>query len=301
MAAKAKKKQAKKAAAAKKRPQQTATKPKTPKKASQSAKRDARIDVFVTEYLVDLNGRRAAVAAGYSPDSARFQASRLLAVPEVQERVAKAMVERASRTGISAERVLERLWGIGTADARELSELHRGSCRYCWGEGNRYQRTPRELEQDRADWAKEVAKLEDPSKAAPFNEAGGVGYNPKNDPNPSCPECFGDGVERVVWKDTRDLSPAARMLYAGVKQTQHGLQVMTHDQKGALVDVGKHLGLFREKVELTGKDGKDLAVGVVVVPAKRPREEPEAEPALEPQAVEPATPARKTFAVRPVQ
>lgn len=213
------------------------------------AKREARLDLFIAEYLVDLNGRRAAIEAGYSPDSARCQASKLLALPDVQERVAQAMVERATRTSITSDRVLERLWGIATADPRELIELHRGCCRYCWGEGNRYQRTPRELDEARMEYQAlddaERARTPDP------DEQGGIGYNPKRDPNPACPECFGDGVERVMPKDTRDLSPTARLLYAGVKQTQHGLQILTHDQKGALVDIGKHLGLFREKFEVS--------------------------------------------------
>jgi len=32
------------------------------------------------------------------------------------------------------------------------------------------------------------------------------------------------------------------------------------DKKGALVDIGKHLGMFKERVELTGKDGGPVAV-----------------------------------------
>ena len=39
---------------------------------------------FVEEYLRLGNGKEAAVAAGYSPKGAEQQASRLLAMPEVQ-------------------------------------------------------------------------------------------------------------------------------------------------------------------------------------------------------------------------
>jgi phage terminase small subunit len=35
-----------------------------------------------------------------------------------------------------------------------------------------------------------------------------------------------------------------------------------YDKLGALEKLGKHLGMFKEKVELTGKDGKDLPVPV---------------------------------------
>lgn len=34
-----------------------------------------------------------------------------------------------------------------------------------------------------------------------------------------------------------------------------GLKVKLHDKKGALVDIGKHLGMFKEVHEHTGKDG----------------------------------------------
>lgn len=248
---------AKKKAAPKKAPAKRVRKPKpkvarkpdaVSRKAKQGADRQA---IFVREYLVDLNGRQAAIRAGYAPGSARFTASELLARPAVQEAVAKAMVERATRTGITADRVLERLWGIATADPRELIELHRACCRYCYGEGHRYQRTPRELDEAREEYAQWLASEHKAGSMIDPDTQGGTGYNPRLDPNPACPECFGDGVERVIAKDTRDLSPDARLLYAGVKTTQHGLEIKVHDQAAQLVNVGKHLGLFRERVELT--------------------------------------------------
>lgn len=33
------------------------------------------------------------------------------------------------------------------------------------------------------------------------------------------------------------------------------VRIKFHDKKGALVDIGKHLGMFKERVEHTGKDG----------------------------------------------
>ncbi|WP_411914157.1 terminase small subunit [Bosea thiooxidans] len=38
-----------------------------------------------------------------------------------------------------------------------------------------------------------------------------------------------------------------------------------HDKLGALEKLGKHLGMFKDKVELTGKDGKDLPVTPVTI------------------------------------
>lgn len=232
---------------------------KSAPKKPQQARKPSREDLFVLEYMKDLNGRQAAIRAGYSERSARQTASDLLAEPVVQEKVMKAMEERAALTKIEAADVVTRLWGIATADARDLIELHRSCCRFCWGKGHRFQRTPREMESDRAEHeARAAAALAEGKTLPPFSEAGGLGYNPKNDPHPDCPECFGDGVERVVPKDTRDLPPAARLLYAGVKTTQHGLEIKTHDQLGALRDVGRHHGIFKDKVEVTGKNGGPL-------------------------------------------
>lgn len=248
------------------------TKANVRKKASRAVKVPVpdRELVFVDEYLIDLNGQQAAIRAGYSADNARFQASRLLAREDIQARIAEKMAERSRRTGITADMVLERLWLIADADARELIELHRCCCRYCWGKGNQHQFTPQEWRDAQAEHAAAAAvALAEKKVIRPLSERGGTGFDPRKDPNPDCPECFGDGVERIVTKDTRDLSPAARRLYAGVKVTKGGLQVLTHDQKSALLDVGKHLGMFREKVELTGADGKPLAAaGVILIPAK---------------------------------
>ena len=41
---------------------------------------------FVQEYLIDRNGRAAAVRAGYSPKTAQEQSSRLLSIVKVKEK-----------------------------------------------------------------------------------------------------------------------------------------------------------------------------------------------------------------------
>jgi phage terminase small subunit len=241
-----------KAAPAKKAKKKQAVKPKV----LPVTKTERRADRFVSEYLIDLNGRQAAIRAGYSPDTARQIASELLAKPEIQKAVDAKQAELLKGLGVTTELVLSRLQAIATADPRELTELHRGCCRYCWGKDNLFQRTPREMRESRIQWeADEAARAAKEQPPKPFDVAGGEGFNPKRDPNPSCPECWGDGDQRVVFKDTRDLSPAARLLFAGVEQTQNGLKVRTHSQPDALVNIGKHLGMFTKKVEHSGPDG----------------------------------------------
>lgn len=225
--------------------------------AARKPKTERRAERFVAEYLVDLNGRQAAIRAGYSPDTARQIASELLAKPEIQAAVEVRQKAMIDSLGVTSELVLSRLHAIATADPRELSELHRGCCRYCWGKDHKYQRTPQEMREARSAWEEEQKASQDKGAEVvkPFVEGGGVGYNPKRDPNPDCPECWGDGEERVVFKDTRDLSPAARLLFAGVEQTQNGLKLRTNSQPDALLNIGKHLGMFKSKVEHSGPGG----------------------------------------------
>lgn len=270
-------------------------KPQTLTKANAAKSRKAQLrrETFVNEYLKDFNGAQTAMRCGYAPSNARVQASQILAEPRVQEMLAKAMVERAQRTKLDGDQVISRLAQIARADSRELSELQIGACRYCWGKGNRYQRTPNEMVLHRAEWdaqlrekaLKRGVSIEETDEE--FDDQGGVGFNPTLDPNTNCPECFGDGLPRVVLKDTRNLSPEARLLFAGVKQTQHGIQILQHSQTEQLVNLGKHHGLFRDRLELTGKDGQPLKAGVVVVPAKAlpqdgPRVSKKANATLEP-------------------
>jgi phage terminase small subunit len=63
-------------------------------------------ELFCREYLVDLNGKAAAIRAKYSAKTAESQASRLLANPRVSIHLQKLMNERAKRTEINADYVL---------------------------------------------------------------------------------------------------------------------------------------------------------------------------------------------------
>ena len=62
---------------------------------------------FVEEYLIDLNATQAAIRSGYSEKTANEQSSRLLANVKVAAEVAKAHAERAARTKVTQDYVLE--------------------------------------------------------------------------------------------------------------------------------------------------------------------------------------------------
>lgn len=78
---------------------------------------------FVSEYIIDLNAKQAAIRAGYSPKTAEVQASRLLSLVKVQTEITKAMEDRGKRTGITQDRVLAELSAIAFAKATDYVEV----------------------------------------------------------------------------------------------------------------------------------------------------------------------------------
>lgn len=221
---------------------------------------------FCSEYVVDLNGVRAYQRASpeVTYESAGTLASRMLEKVEVRAAIQRLMDERAALTGITSERVLLRLWQIATADPRKLTELRKGACRHCWGMYHQYQYTDAEYEKAESDWIHKEAKRQKAEKAdfepQAFPRKGGTGYHPDRPPNPECPECFGEGTTRVVLHDTRDLAPEEAALFAGVKVSDKGaIEVKTHNPVEALIQVGRHLGMWNEKLLIPPESTNPLA------------------------------------------
>lgn len=73
---------------------------------------------FVAEYLIDLNGKQAAIRAGYSPKSAEVQASQLLSNPKVAVVVQEAKAKQLEALGVTAQRVLQEMTSLALVDAR---------------------------------------------------------------------------------------------------------------------------------------------------------------------------------------
>jgi phage terminase small subunit len=65
--------------------------------------------LFAHEYVIDLNGSRAAIAAGYSENGAHVSASRLLRNAKVSKLIEQITAERAKKLGLTAESVLSEL------------------------------------------------------------------------------------------------------------------------------------------------------------------------------------------------
>lgn len=78
---------------------------------------------LVQEYLIDLNQTQAAIRAGYSPKSARQQASELFAKPNIASRVKELMAERGKRTGINQDRIIRELARIALVDPTNVVDM----------------------------------------------------------------------------------------------------------------------------------------------------------------------------------
>lgn len=61
---------------------------------------------FCREYVIDLNGTQAAIRAGYSPDSARSIASKLLTKDNIRSRVHAIQIEECEKKFINEHSVL---------------------------------------------------------------------------------------------------------------------------------------------------------------------------------------------------
>ncbi len=210
--------------------------------------------LFVDQYLIHYNGRRAYTDAGYqsaSDNAASVAASHLLRKPKIAEYLrirGKAMIERAE---LEQDRLMLTLNYTAYGDANELIMNRIDCCRFCYGEGNQYQFTPQEFERYKEDYAAECERLKILGAEVPeFDPKGGIGYNPNREPYHDCPECFGRGRPEVVIADTRYLSPAAQAMYAGVKVGKNGIEVITNSQEKARETLAKIHKLFDDTAKV---------------------------------------------------
>jgi phage terminase small subunit len=171
---------------------------------------DAKERRFVSEYLIDLDPCRAALAAGYSASMAKSKAyqwvSNSKTKPLVFAAIQNAMKARAERTEITADRVLKELGRIGFSDIRKAVKWHSALV----------------TEEDNPDGG-DIAVV----KRIVTNQ-----------------------VEIIASEDIDGETAAAISEIS--QNTSGGLKIKFHDKRAALVDIGKHLGMFVEKHEHTG-------------------------------------------------
>ncbi|AUT34471.1 terminase small subunit [Acinetobacter pittii] len=196
---------------------------------------------FVDEYLIDRNATQAAIRAGYSAKTAGSIGDENLKKPEIKKAIEAGEAELAERNKITQDKVLNLLWDMATADPNELIKYVRVNCRYCWGEDHYYQWT-------KGEYHNACYNARANQKPKPDCD-GGFGFDKTKVPNPDCPECRGEGVGYTHVSDTTRVSSKAKLLYAGIKENQYGVEIKMNDQFAAAVKAGQHIGMFKERVE----------------------------------------------------
>jgi phage terminase small subunit len=182
---------------------------------------------FVREYLVDLNATQAAIRSGYSEATAYSQGQRLLKNVEVAAAVAKAQAKRAERTDVTADRVLRELAKIGFSDLRRAVK---------WG--SRFVERPPEQEAA-------GERLDD-------QPHGGALKRRSRRSDDDTDALYVTSLELV---DSAELDEDTAAAVAEVSQTKEGVRIKLHDKRAALVDIGRHLGMFTDRFEHSGPDG----------------------------------------------
>lgn len=74
----------------------------------------------------------------------------------------------------------------------------------------------------------------------------------------------GDGEARisngVSMKSSEEIDDDTASAISEVTQTKEGIRIKLHDKRAALVDLGRHLGMFKDRVEHSGPDGGPIQV-----------------------------------------
>jgi phage terminase small subunit len=80
----------------------------------------AKQELFVKEYLIDLNATQAAIRAGYSEKTAEVIACENLRKPNIAKAIQAAMDKRASKLEITAEKVLAEIAKLGFSNMQNI-------------------------------------------------------------------------------------------------------------------------------------------------------------------------------------
>jgi phage terminase small subunit len=78
---------------------------------------------FIDEYLVDLNGTKAAIRAGSRAVRADQAGHEFLSNPEIRREIDRRLAARAQKSGVSAERVLEEIGAMAFWDPADLVQV----------------------------------------------------------------------------------------------------------------------------------------------------------------------------------
>jgi phage terminase small subunit len=81
-------------------------------------------ELFITEYMKDLNATQAAIRAGYSEKTAQEQGSRLLSNVMVKNEIDKGLKALTEKCGVTAEAVIKELAHIAFDDIKNYLRFY---------------------------------------------------------------------------------------------------------------------------------------------------------------------------------
>lgn len=148
---------------------------------------------FVDEWLIDFNGKQAAIRAGYSAKTAEATAARLLRNVKVQAEISRRQKDLQRRTEVTQDRVVKELARVAFADVADYVQVETRII-------------------NRGD-------IEVP-------------------------------IELAVHKETAELSADQRAAIASIKQGANGIEVKLCDKIKALELLGRHIGMFNDKLNI---------------------------------------------------
>jgi len=190
----------------------------------------AKHEKFCEAISEGMTGADAYLWAGYkvSHSNARAAASRLLAKDNIAHRVDELIARRQEIDAKATEKAIEKLAITKERILSELAKIGFADIRKA------------------VKWHGHLIQEED-------NPDGGDTLVIKN--------TYSNHVSLVSSDEIDDETAGA---IAEVSQSPTGgLKIKLHDKRAALVDMGKHLGMFREVHEHTGKDGEKLAPTII--------------------------------------
>lgn len=239
---------------------------------------------FVEVYLTCYNGTRSymEVFGSKNYNASGIEASKTLRRDRVKTYLSERMKAAFERTEAAQDQIIQTYTMVAYGDVNELVEHRRDACRYCYGDGHGYQFTPAEFERAKESHRKEQADARANARGGAFTPAefdplGGIGYHPNREPHPECPECFGDGVSRIHFHDTRSLSPSALAMYEGAEITKNGMNIKTSSRDGAREKLAKILKVYEDsKTEVTISLSADALEATYGERMRRAREKSEA-------------------------
>jgi phage terminase small subunit len=179
---------------------------------------------------------------------ARAAAARLMRNPRVAARVRELQDAAAGRSLRSTAALIAELEEMVDADPNELCSLTVGACRRCWSipPGSYHWRDEAEMGAAVEAW---MASLSTPRPLPTPDTKGSFGYRADRDANPECADCNGQGVPRVIFSSTTDVSRGARRLLRGIELFPDGSvkRVLLHDQTQLRIELHKLRGLHVDR------------------------------------------------------